>query len=165
MPFCQLSWFGSAPSPQKADRICLNKVRGLPVGEFRTNSTPGLERFQWTTPMTRRFAVENVGLCKMRLTFEPDVAGRLLWTETYYSGWQLWLGGQPAKREKQEPCFSAIEIPAAVRELLLRYRPTCWPLGLAFSLVEVFGLAVLGVIGRGRSRTALADVFNGLPVP
>jgi hypothetical protein len=137
---------------QMADRIYESKDRGLAAGEFRTNATPGIARFQWATATSRRFAVEDVGLCEMRLTFESGAAGRLLWTDTYYPGWQAWLDGQRVQREKREPCFSVIEVPESARELVLRYRPTYLPLGLAVASAGVLGLAVLGIIGWRRSQ-------------
>jgi hypothetical protein len=137
---------------QMADRIYESKDRGLAAGEFRTNATPGIARFQWATATSRRFAVEDVGLCEMRLTFESGAAGRLLWTDTYYPGWQAWLDGQRVPREKREPCFSVIEVPESARELVLRYRPTYLPLGLAVASAGVLGLAVLGIIGWRRSQ-------------
>ncbi len=151
------SW-GSLPveeqqrrAPQMADRIYKSETRGLEAGEYSTNATPGLARYQWVMPNARQFRVEDLGLCKSRLIFEPGSGAELLWTDTYYPGWRAWIDGRPARLVKREPCFSVVEVPASARELVLQYRPAYLSAGLGLASGAALVLALLGVKGWRRA--------------
>src|SRR5262249_11257669 len=58
--------------PQLSDWIYQSSARGIDAGEFFTNATPGLARFQWQEPNARPFTVGTNGrLGEVHLRFEP----------------------------------------------------------------------------------------------
>jgi hypothetical protein len=136
--------------PQTADWIYQSNARGLPTGELSRNATPGLARFQWRGQQVRPFTVQDVGLSQIHLSFEPGESGRLLWTDSWYPGWQAKVDGRPVVLEKAAPCFSSLEVPANAQTLVLQYRPRFLSAGLAMAAAGLFLSAVLGVVALRR---------------
>ena len=151
-----LDWLPSAEKDrwreQMADWIYESPVTGLDQGQFRPNATPGLARFQWADHQTRKFQVEDIGMNTIRVTFQPgDGPAQLLWTDTWYPGWQASVDGQPVLLEKVEPTFSRVEIASAARTLVLHFEPRFLPLGKKLVLVGAL-LAFLSCVWLQRHR-------------
>ncbi len=132
--------------PQLADWIYKSDDRDSSSGGLTTNATPGLARFQWIDSPPRQFKVDQLGLNAVRISFGPGPAGLLLWTDSFYPGWQAWVDGTKAKLIRAEPCFSKIEVPASAKVLTLKYRPRF--LGVAETLAGfgLFSITLLATI-------------------
>jgi hypothetical protein len=141
-----------------ADWVYESKARNQAAGEFERNGAPGLARFQWQGQLMRRFQVEQPSLNRIRLTFESGPPGVLLWTDTWYPGWQATAEGRVLTVLKTEPCSSQIEIPAEVRVLDLRYEPLYLRQARWLQWLGVLGIGITGLTGltgSGRSRLLL----------
>ena len=79
----------------------------------------------------------------MHLNFECGAAGKLLWTDSYYSGWRAEANGAPLRLQKIKPCFGQIEIPAGTPALVLKYQPRFLHSGEVLVLIGLLGMAVL----------------------
>ena len=135
-----------------ADWVYESKVRNQAAGLFATNGAPGLARFQWKGQRPRRFQVEDPALNRIRVKFEPGVAGSLIWTDTWYPGWAAIAEGRQLAVRKIEPCYSQIEIPSDVRTLDLRYQPLYLQQARWLQLIGVLGIGITGVRLRTRPR-------------
>ena len=128
-----------------ADWVYESKVRNQAAGVFAANGAPGLARFQWIGQPPRRFQVEDAALNRIRVKFETGPAGILLWTDTWYPGWQATADGRLLAVRKTEPCISQIEIPADARILDLRYQPLYLRQARWLQLIGVLGIGIAGV--------------------
>ena len=127
---------------QLADWTYTSSARGQKNGVFSRSTTSDYSRFQWVGAPSRRFTVADLGLRKMRITFEPGDAGMLLWTDSYYPGWTAVVDGQPTGLNRVGQCFCEIEIPKNSRELILAFEPRFLPVGKAFFLAGLVGVSV-----------------------
>jgi uncharacterized membrane protein YfhO len=87
--------------------------------------------------------VEDAGLNKIRVTFEPGPAGELLWTDTHYPGWKAKADGRALPLKKAGPCFSKIEIPSDIRSLDLCFQPRYLRAAAWLTLVGILGMGIL----------------------
>jgi hypothetical protein len=141
-----------------ADWVYESKARNQAAGLFATNGAPGLARFQWKGQLPRRFQVEEQALTRIRLKFETGPAGFLLWTDSWYPGWQAAADGRRLAVQRIEPCFSQIEIPADVTSLDLRYQPRYLQQARWLQLIGILTLGIAGVrprIGSRKNRVLL----------
>ena len=127
-------------SNQLADWIYESKERGQSQGSLIKQEVPGLARFQWRDRRQRQFLVKQTSLNSIELDFESGGAGSVLWTDTYFPGWQARVDGVGVPVEKSEPCFSRIQISSSVKHIVLTYRPRFLTAGIVSALV---GLASL----------------------
>ena len=127
--------------PQFAD-IAYHTDKDAPQGRVITNRLVGLSRFQWVSGATREFSVAEPGLNTISIVFKPGAAGKLLWTDTAYPGWNAKIDGKSVPIRKHEPCSSEIEIPPQANQLVLHYRPRFLSLGLALASLGLAGVGV-----------------------
>ena len=132
-------------------------------GILRSNQIPGLARFRWRDTTTRRFSVEDIGLNTIRLSFTASTSGQLLWNDSYFPGWQAKADGQTVPRKKAEPRFSAIDIPANAKTVILHYEPSFLREGLAISIAGavVLGLITLSSLISSRKNGGGQNQFHG----
>jgi hypothetical protein len=135
-----------------ADWVYESKARNQAAGVFATNGAPGLARFQWKGQLPRRFQVEEQALTRIRVKFETGPAGFLLWTDSWYPGWQAAADGRRLAVQKIEPCFSQIEIPADIAILDLRYQPRYLQQARWLQLIGILTLGIVGVRPMTGSR-------------
>jgi hypothetical protein len=150
-------------SEQLADWIYETRDANAKGGILRSNPIPGLARFRWHDTTTRRFSVEEIGLNTIRLTFPGSTSGQLLWNDSYFPGWQAKVDGQTVARKKVEPRFSAIDIPANAKAVILHYEPSYLRKGLAFSIAGavVIGLIAVGALIPSRNNDGGRNQFHG----
>jgi len=141
----QETWSG-----EMSDWIYQTDERGKPEGTLRPNLTADNSRFQWRGPLQRRFTVEDLTLCQMRLKFEPGPSGTLLWTDTFYPGWTARADGAPVAIKKHPPCFSTVAVPENATELVLRFRPRLLGLSMALAGAGWAALAFVAILARFR---------------
>jgi len=138
----------AAPVPlrlKSADWVYESKARNQAAGIFATNGAPGLARFQWQGELPRGFQVEEPALTRIRVKFDTGPAGALLWTDSWYPGWQATAEGRRLAVQKIEPCLSQIQIPADVRILELRYQPRYLQKAQWLQLIGVLGIGITGL--------------------
>jgi uncharacterized membrane protein YfhO len=87
----------------------------------------------------------------------------LLWNDSYFPGWQAKVDGQTVARKKVEPRFSAIDIPANAKAVILHYEPSYLRMGLAFSIAGavVIGLIAAGALIPSRKNDGGKNQFHG----
>ena len=69
---------------------------------------------------------------------QPSV---LVVRETLLPGWRAWVDGKPVPLFYAEGVLRAVVIPPGKHEVLMRYRPPLWEIGLTFSIIS--GLVAL----------------------
>jgi uncharacterized membrane protein YfhO len=84
--------------------------------------------------------------------FEPGTAGSLIWTDTWYPGWEAIAEGRRLAVRKIEPCNSQIEIPSDVGTLDLHYQPLYLPWARWLQLIGVLGIGLVAVAPMPATR-------------
>jgi hypothetical protein len=79
------------------------------------------------------------------------VAGLLVLSDTYVTGWRATVDGAPAAIVPTNHLFRGVPIPAGTHRVRFTYRPWTIPAGQMLSLV---GLVILGLLFRARSTAA-----------
>ena len=73
----------------------------------------------------------------------PQDGGFVVFSETWYPGWQAWVDGQRVQLYRADYLFRAVAVPAGKHRVVLAYRPWWWPVGGAGSVLAVAGLVML----------------------
>ena len=95
----------------------------------------GRVRIERLWPREIRAAVESPGSCL------------LVVSEIYYPrGWKARLDGKPVRILRADYALRAVVVPEGKHELVMRFDPVSFPIGLAVSL-GVFGLAGIIIAG------------------
>ena len=87
---------------------------------------------------------------RQQVQIESDQAGYLVFSETWYPGWQATLNGKSVPVLRANYTFRAIPIPQGKSELIVWYQPLSWQVGKWLSLL---GLLVFGVSVWNLTRT------------
>ncbi len=78
----------------------------------------------------------------------------LVFAQTFYSGWQARIDGQPAQILRANHAFCALPLQSGEHQVDLVYRPLSFYAGLALSGLTWTALAVWGIaIAKGRARS------------
>jgi hypothetical protein len=88
----------------------------------------------------------------------------LVLADQWYPGWVARVDGRPTPIYRANYLVRAIEVPAGDHTILFSYEPASYRLGRAISLLSLLvglGVAITGLRGRFRDRTAAAGA--GLP--
>ena len=144
----QETWRG-----QISDWVYQTDERGKTEGSLRSNQTAEKSRFQWKGPAQRRFTVEDLTLCQMKLKFDSGPAGTLLWTDTFYPGWTARANGALVPIERHPPCFSTIAVAENTSEIVLRFQPRLLPLGMVLAAAGGAALAFVAIIAGFRHNS------------
>ncbi len=88
----------------------------------------------WVLKVQRRNA-------SLRIQVECPQPSILVVRETLLPGWRAWVDGQPVPLLYAEGVLRAVVIPPGKHEVLMRYRPPLWEIGLTFSILS--GLVAL----------------------
>jgi len=83
---------------------------------------------------------ENVQLLqygreKMVLRAGLSAPGWLVWMDQYYPGWQAMIDGKEQRIWRANLCFRALPLPAGKHQLVFRFRPADFELGLYAALI------------------------------
>ncbi len=89
-----------------------------------------------------------------------DVAAKrqslLLLTDIFYPGWRAYVDGIEAPVLRANFCFRAVLVPAGARQVVFRYDPWSFKIGVAASLLTLLGLAGWAIASlRNRRRARL----------
>lgn len=76
---------------------------------------------------------------------EADSPGWLVLSDTWYPGWLAWIDGERVEILPANYLFRGLEVPAGEHQVVFRYQPVSFWLGLVISLV---GLAGWGMLWR-----------------
>ncbi|HFC09687.1 MAG TPA: hypothetical protein ENJ54_07570 [Chloroflexi bacterium] len=93
-----------------------------------------------------QWSVQRVAGTPQREVWEvqaPQDGGFVVFSETWYPGWQAWVDGQQVPLYRADYLFRAVPVPAGKHQIMLEYRPWWWPVGAAGSLLAVLALFVL----------------------
>ncbi|MEX2054856.1 MAG: hypothetical protein WD972_01615 [Candidatus Andersenbacteria bacterium] len=77
---------------------------------------------------------QRVAPGQLRVTLTTPSPGRLLIRDTWFPGWQAFIGETKVAVEQYPPFWQSVAVPAGSAAVTLRYRPTLLYWGLAISL-------------------------------
>lgn len=83
---------------------------------------------------------------------ESSTAGWLVYSETFYPGWEAYVNGKRVELWKANHAFQSVRTPAGQWEAVLLYRPKLFRWGLMGSLVAMLMIVVCLLINRKDSR-------------
>ncbi len=92
-----------------------------------------------------------------RARYQSDHGALLRVAVPYFPGWQAEVDGRPAQVTPVDLALTGVVVPAGNHELVVRYRPLRFGLGLAISLVSwlaVLGALVFAIRAPGGQRPA-----------
>ena len=78
--------------------------------------------------------------------------GWLLLLDTYFPGWEAFVNGRPAGLLRADYAFRAVALPSGQSEVVFRYAPGPFRLGLAASLVSLAALILISLRGSKNAR-------------
>jgi uncharacterized membrane protein YfhO len=90
---------------------------------------------------------------------DADKAGVLLLTMTYDEGWKAWVDGEPAEVRNIAGALCGLSLTEGKHEIVMKYEPDGYRVGIAFSLgslVLLVGVAVAGRLIRRRRADWIA---------
>jgi hypothetical protein len=137
---------------QLADWIYTTTSSSNATGTLVQNIAGNPARFQWRSGPIRPLEIRSEGLNRIRVAFQPDRAGELLWTDSPFPGWRALLDGREFPIRFVKPCFNSIEVPAGAHELVLFYRPTYLRPGCTLSIVGCIAIVFCVVAGAKTRR-------------
>jgi hypothetical protein len=86
---------------------------------------------------------------------DASAQGYLVLSDPYYPGWRAWVDGEPAAIQRANYAFRAVAVPPGSHQVVLRYQPLTWRIGLSVTILTGLLLLVFGVLAlvkaRGRS--------------
>ncbi|MCL4560423.1 MAG: YfhO family protein [Chloroflexi bacterium] len=80
---------------------------------------------------------------QIRISIQADSSGWLVQADEWYPGWIAEIDGKPTPLLHANDLFRAIEVPSGYHEVILRYRPASFYLGVLITLLTISGLGVL----------------------
>jgi hypothetical protein len=72
----------------------------------------------------------------------------LFLSETYYPGWTVWVDGQKEKIYRADHTFRAVALSPGHHDIIFKYQPFSFYLGLAFSTLTLIGLIIISIFFR-----------------
>ncbi|MBN2548592.1 MAG: YfhO family protein [Anaerolineales bacterium] len=96
-------------------------------------------------------ALVSEGPNQVVIQVRTERARWLVLSDTWYPGWRAWLDGERVDILPADYLFRGLEIPAGEHQVVLRYQPLSFWLGLAISLI---GLAVWGLLRQAHRKQA-----------
>jgi hypothetical protein len=114
-----------------------------PYSWVPNNSQSYVRRVRWQ-PEAREFIVRS------------DAGGQFALSEQFYPGWTATVDGSPARIERWNESFQAIQVPAGEHRLVFRFRSFGLRMGTLISLLTTIVLAI--VIRKSSSSKAGVDV-------
>lgn len=85
---------------------------------------------------------------RVRVDVVTERDGYLVLSDAYYSGWRATVDGEPTDILRANYGYRAVYVPAGNHEVVMRFRPQSWTLGLAVSTVTWFGLLIFFARGQ-----------------
>jgi hypothetical protein len=76
----------------------------------------------------------------------------LMLTDTYYPGWKVYLDNRESRLLLADGVYRAVEVPAGFHEVLFKYEPISFKLGLFTSIISVFTLILVILYGRQHDK-------------
>jgi hypothetical protein len=133
-----------------ADFVYSSKERGAPTGDLARVTNDHISRVRCDH---REVRITAETMTTLTVAIGPGPVDQLLRTDTFYSGWQAALDGQPIplERDGNKP-FSLINLPASETSsiVIYKYRPSHFI--LTISLSSIACIFVLGSLGSHRVR-------------
>jgi hypothetical protein len=132
------------------ERIDLFKKKGFdPAQIVLLEETPDPAGF-WKGVISD---VDEVHILKQALNqveLEASCTGpRLLFlSETYYSGWKVWIDGKREKIYRANHAFRAVALGPGHHNIIFKYQPFSFYLGLAISTLTLIGLIFILIFFR-----------------
>lgn len=81
---------------------------------------------------------------EVKITYRSDTAGNLVLTDSWFPGWKVWVNGVESVGSMHEPIFRQVAVPPGSGEVVWKYVPDSFKLGLYVSLcASVVWLGVL----------------------
>ena len=74
----------------------------------------------------------------------------LLLTDTYYPGWKVYLDGVQTKLLKADGVYKAVDVPQGRHEIVFKYDPLSFKIGLVTSVMSVIVLLLVLLYEKGR---------------
>ncbi len=90
----------------------------------------------------------------LRIQVECPHQSVLVVRETLLPGWRAWVDGEPVPLLYAEGVLRAVLIPPGKHEVLMRYRPPLWEIGLALSIISGLVALMLPFISLRRGAVA-----------
>jgi hypothetical protein len=97
----------------------------------------------------------DYGLNDFRAHVQADRPVMVVFSETYYPGWNAWVDGEPAPIWRTNYAFRGVVVGAGEHVIEMAYQPRSFAIGAAISAVTLAILVMLVVawgVGRLRSR-------------
>jgi uncharacterized membrane protein YfhO len=82
---------------------------------------------------------------RVELTAVLETPGLVVVADVFYPGWTLTVDGRPAPILRTNRAMRGVALPAGTHQLVFRYEPWSFRIGIGLSLLGLLALAVLGV--------------------
>jgi hypothetical protein len=96
--------------------------------------------------------VVRYGTDSLEIEVETPVAGMLVLSDPYYSGWQAEVDGQPVEILRANYAFRAVAVPSGIHRVTMAFRPATWRVGLVITLSTLLLLLAVGAVLVWRRR-------------
>jgi len=112
----------------------------IPEGKFMADAIP------------LDYHVEGPNEVRITIT-QPLEAGYVVIRDTYASGWKAWVDSEPVDIEQYREWMRQINVDAGAKEIVMKYEPVEFKVGLLISIIAAF-IALVWIAG-GHRRKAL----------
>jgi hypothetical protein len=111
----------------------LRQPSGQPQEDFALTARP-------------RVRLNQVGPHQVQVQVEAPTAGFVVLADTFYPGWQATVDGQPVSIWSANLAFRAVAVEAGTHELLFRYHPRSFYVGLGVSGLTLLTLIIFIIV-------------------
>ena len=92
---------------------------------------------------------------RVELKVQPSVPGYVVLADLCYPGWEAEVNGRPVRIERVHGLLRAVPVPAEPSQVVFRYRPISFAVGLWTALTTGLALTLVTVISSWQKRFAL----------
>jgi hypothetical protein len=98
-----------------------------------------------------RATIERYSAQSVTVRVSTACAGLLVLPDTYFPGWTATVNGESQTIHPTDGAFRGVVVPEGTSEVVFRYEPRVFPIGIALAVAGLTGFAVIALV-RWRSR-------------